>query len=196
MAAMNQVSGLQVTQSPSTLHASPWTPTVASFHGRMSASVGSQYCRCVLIGTSACTAGTFYCRNRGHQPLTLNSSFVDDNICGESDSTPRLPCRAVKRPVCMPSGTQVAITLMFVSYCLPSRHRPADCCDGSDEAPGVCKNTCVEKGAAAREALRTAAKQAGAGNKVGKQRVTSGCLLTGFMECRTDARRMCLHSST
>jgi hypothetical protein len=36
----------------------------------------------VSAGTSACTAGTFYCRNRGHQPITLNSSFVDDNICG------------------------------------------------------------------------------------------------------------------
>lgn len=43
----------------------------------------------------------------------------------------------------------------------------ADCCDGSDEAPGLCKNACIEKGAAAREALRQAAKDAGAGNKVG-----------------------------
>ena len=33
-------------------------------------------------GTSACPAGTFYCRNRGHQPLVLTSSFVDDGICG------------------------------------------------------------------------------------------------------------------
>lgn len=32
----------------------------------------------------------------------------------------------------------------------------------------MCKNTCAEKGAAAREALRSAAKDAGAGNKVGK----------------------------
>ena len=32
----------------------------------------------------------------------------------------------------------------------------------------MCKHTCAEKGAAAREALRSAAKDAGAGNKVGK----------------------------
>ena len=33
-------------------------------------------------GTSACPDGKFYCRNRGHVPLMLKSSFVDDGICG------------------------------------------------------------------------------------------------------------------
>ncbi len=34
-------------------------------------------------GTSACPAGAFYCRNRGHEPKLLSASFVDDGICGE-----------------------------------------------------------------------------------------------------------------
>lgn len=36
----------------------------------------------VFAGTSACSNGRFYCRNRGHQPLIINASFVDDGICG------------------------------------------------------------------------------------------------------------------
>jgi hypothetical protein len=39
----------------------------------------------------------------------------------------------------------------------------ADCCDGSDEKPGICKNTCAEAGAAAREALRQHAETEVAG---------------------------------
>ena len=35
-----------------------------------------------IAGTAACAKGTFFCRNRGHMPLTLNASFVDDGICG------------------------------------------------------------------------------------------------------------------
>ena len=34
-------------------------------------------------GTSACALGSFFCRNRGHTPKRLNSSMVDDSICGE-----------------------------------------------------------------------------------------------------------------
>ena len=37
-----------------------------------------------MAGTSACAAGSFYCRNRGYEPLTLNSSMVDDGFCGRS----------------------------------------------------------------------------------------------------------------
>ena len=33
-------------------------------------------------GTSACPNGHFYCRNKGFVPLLLNSSMVDDSICG------------------------------------------------------------------------------------------------------------------
>lgn len=39
----------------------------------------------------------------------------------------------------------------------------ADCCDGSDEPPGVCKNTCAEAGAAARAELRQRADAEAAG---------------------------------
>eukprot|EP00878_Enallax_costatus_P000980 GHUV01001112.1.p1 GENE.GHUV01001112.1~~GHUV01001112.1.p1 ORF type:complete len:580 (+),score=160.69 GHUV01001112.1:58-1797(+) len=60
-------------------------------------------------GTSACPNGEFYCRNKGHEPKLLSTSFVDDGIC--------------------------------------------DCCDGSDELSG-CKNTCIEKNSAKRDALK------------------------------------------
>jgi hypothetical protein len=68
-----------------------------------------------------------------------------------------------------------------------TRRGSADCCDGTDEAPGVCKNTCVERGAAAREALRSAAKDAGAGNKVGSIRTRSlyAHLDTAHVTCHT-----------
>jgi protein kinase C substrate 80K-H len=42
----------------------------------------------------------------------------------------------------------------------------ADCCDGSDEQPGVCKNTCAEAGAAARAALKERAEAEAAGAKL------------------------------
>ena len=42
----------------------------------------------------------------------------------------------------------------------------ADCCDGSDEQPGVCKNTCSEAGAAARAALKERAEAEAAGSKL------------------------------
>ncbi len=45
--------------------------------------------------------------------------------------------------------------------------RPADCCDGTDEPRGTCKQTCAEQGRASRERLLAAAKDAAAGNKVG-----------------------------
>ncbi|WIA37222.1 hypothetical protein OEZ86_014172 [Tetradesmus obliquus] len=60
-------------------------------------------------GTSACPNGVFYCRNKGHEPRLLATSFVDDGVC--------------------------------------------DCCDGTDELSG-CKNTCIEKNSAKRDALR------------------------------------------
>ena len=42
----------------------------------------------LCAGTSACPNGSFYCRNRGHQPLRLNASMVDDQLCGACCSQP------------------------------------------------------------------------------------------------------------
>eukprot|EP00879_Flechtneria_rotunda_P009827 GHRR01010279.1.p1 GENE.GHRR01010279.1~~GHRR01010279.1.p1 ORF type:complete len:406 (+),score=115.60 GHRR01010279.1:129-1346(+) len=41
-------------------------------------------------GTSACPNGVFYCRNRGHEPKLLATSFVDDGICDCCDGTDEL----------------------------------------------------------------------------------------------------------
>ena len=51
----------------------------------------------VLAGTSACSNGQFYCRNRGHQPLLLNASFVDDGICGKASKPCSNPLPAYAR---------------------------------------------------------------------------------------------------
>ncbi len=40
----------------------------------------------------------------------------------------------------------------------PSADIDADCCDGSDEKPGKCKNTCKEQGSARRAELKARAK--------------------------------------
>jgi hypothetical protein len=37
----------------------------------------------VIVGTSACPRGKFYCRNAGHSAVYLFSSRVNDGICGE-----------------------------------------------------------------------------------------------------------------
>ena len=42
----------------------------------------SQLSAARCAGSSACANGIFYCRNRGHEPLRLNSSLVDDGVCG------------------------------------------------------------------------------------------------------------------
>ncbi|KAK9822678.1 hypothetical protein WJX81_008213 [Elliptochloris bilobata] len=88
--------------------------------------LNDNYCDCYdgsdEPGTSACSNGSFYCRNRGHLPLRLNASMVDDLLC--------------------------------------------DCCDGTDERDGLCRNTCLEAGAAARAELQQWAATAAQGEQL------------------------------
>ena len=115
-----------------------------------------------VSGTSACSkfGGKFYCRNRGHQPLLLNSSFVDDGICGKVHLC--LACMCIS----------ILVWLIQSAVCIL-----ADCCDGSDENSGKCKNTCLEEGAAASEALRSRAVAFKAGWQIQQQHVKEAALL-------------------
>lgn len=53
--------------------------------------VNDDFCDCLdgsdEPGTSACSDGRFYCRNRGHQPMVLVSQFVDDGVCDCCDGS-------------------------------------------------------------------------------------------------------------
>lgn len=115
-----------------------------------------------LPGTSACPNGSFYCRNRGHEAKVLSTSFVDDGVCGERRAAvargssgcggggggARRRCRthahACAAPVQHLTQRPHAVARVLSA---------ADCCDGSDELSG-CKNTCIEKNSAKRDALR------------------------------------------
>ncbi|GMN49631.1 hypothetical protein TIFTF001_018799 [Ficus carica] len=92
-------------------------------------------------GTSACPNGKFYCKNKGHAPLVLFSSRVNDGICGEYFQTIDL----VQRGLCF--GVIRACSTIDVVL---------DCCDGSDEYDNKvkCPNTCWEAGKAARDKLK------------------------------------------
>ncbi|KAK9868757.1 hypothetical protein WJX84_007967 [Apatococcus fuscideae] len=57
--------------------------------------LNDDYCDCVdgsdEPGSSACTLGKFYCRNRGHASRRLNSSMVDDGFCDCCDGSDEQP---------------------------------------------------------------------------------------------------------
>ncbi len=112
--------------------------------------------RRLTAGTSACPNSSFYCRNRGHLPLRLNASMVDDQLCG---------ARAIRAVHWCGSSCVPAAASQAETRCL---RLAADCCDGSDERAGLCRNTCVEAGAAARAQLKQRAAAAAEGGEARK----------------------------
>ena len=103
-----------------------------------------------LAGTSACSNGKFYCPNFGAMPVVLNSSMVDDGICGKAACRQARwpPCCRVLGPRCSVPASRAELVLgtaMRPEH--PALTCPADCCDGSDERPGLCPNRCAESGA-------------------------------------------------
>ena len=64
--------------------------------------------------------------NWAHREQQLHSSFVEDGVCGKHLS--------------------LCVSSLVLKLC------KTDCCDGSDEKPGECDNTCKEVGEKARAA--------------------------------------------
>jgi protein kinase C substrate 80K-H len=91
--------------------------------------INDEYCDCKdgkdEPGTSACSHGTFYCRNKGYKIISIPSSRVDDGIC--------------------------------------------DCCDASDELPGMCPNTCSKVASEKRASLERAINAFKVGNAQRKE---------------------------
>eukprot|EP00271_Cylindrocystis_brebissonii_P007741 TRINITY_DN213_c0_g1_i1.p1 TRINITY_DN213_c0_g1~~TRINITY_DN213_c0_g1_i1.p1 ORF type:complete len:687 (+),score=192.78 TRINITY_DN213_c0_g1_i1:227-2062(+) len=70
--------------------------------------VNDDFCDCVdgtdEPGTSACALGMFYCRNRGHKPLTVFSSRVNDGICDCCDGSDEYSGRTQCINTCKEAG--------------------------------------------------------------------------------------------
>ena len=73
--------------------------------------VNDDYCDCAdgadEPGTSACSNGSFHCRNRGHQSLTVPSSRVGDGVCDCCDGSDELDASSGKtlcKNTCVDAG--------------------------------------------------------------------------------------------
>lgn len=99
----------------------------------------------MIAGTAACPNGKFYCRNVWFVPQILNSSFVDDGVCGKMRAT----------------GSSASRPLPLAAYTTLSS--VVDCCDGTDEPTGKCGNTCKQKGEEALSGLTAELAEAEAG---------------------------------
>eukprot|EP00897_Mesotaenium_endlicherianum_P002647 jgi/Mesen1/240/ME1142463C07567 len=72
--------------------------------------VNDNFCDCAdgtdEPGTSACSEGRFYCRNRGHAPLTVFSSRVNDGICDCCDGSDEYEGRVKCNNTCREMGAE------------------------------------------------------------------------------------------
>lgn len=92
---------------------------------------------CCCAGTSACPNGVFFCRNRGHEPKLLATSFVDDGICGKLHQQ-RLRQRPVNLHRLHISNMHPAALIWYHCYMVSVS------CTGSNTAPHgwcVCRIT-------------------------------------------------------
>jgi hypothetical protein len=78
------------------------------------------------LGTGACPNTFFYCRNEGHIGATIFSSRVNDGLCG---------------------AYYYLLPPMTFLILLAEK----ECCDGSDERPGLCPDRCKVIGDVYRE---------------------------------------------
>ncbi|GJP57270.1 hypothetical protein CLOM_g16294 [Closterium sp. NIES-68] len=72
--------------------------------------VNDDFCDCAdgtdEPGTSACALARFYCRNRGHTPLSLFSSRVNDGICDCCDGSDEYASGAGCNDTCVQMGAE------------------------------------------------------------------------------------------
>jgi hypothetical protein len=69
------------------LHPSPTFSCVGHKGEPVTASLNDDFCDCKdgsdEPGTSACVNSRFFCRNTGHIPREIPSSWVDDGVCDQ-----------------------------------------------------------------------------------------------------------------
>ncbi|EIW62173.1 endoplasmic reticulum protein [Trametes versicolor FP-101664 SS1] len=96
---------------------------------------------------------------------TIDWSAVNDDFCDCADGSdePGTSACPNSRFYCVNEGhigSYISSTRVGDGLCEP------ECCDGSDEAPGVCKNACKEIGQAYRERVRAEQKLRKTGSKI------------------------------